>query len=201
MIRHHHSLLPEAADVGLIGAGTVAAWFLLIDWAAGHPLRTPTALGQILLFGRSTLEVGLVDPQAIAAYTFFHVFAFGALAVPVVWLVHYAIRHPSWLVGLLILFVSAELFFYGAAYGVLSRTGAESLWWRVLVANLLAVLAIGAYLWRNHRIISRWLARVPLGDTGDEAEVNTAAAWHAMRRWRAHWWSRWTGSPAAGRAR
>ena len=200
MIRHHHSLVPEAADVGLIGAGTVAAWFLLVDWAAGHALYTPSALGQILVFGRSTIEAGAVDPAAVAAYTFFHVFAFALLSATLVWLVHFAIRNPSWLVGLLILFVSVELFFYGAAYAVLSRTGAETLWWRVLVANILAVLTMGTYLWRYHRLISRWLARVPLGDTGEEAEVNTAVAWHAMARWRVPLWKRWFGRGAPGRA-
>ncbi len=135
-------------------------------------------------------EFGSLDWQGVAAYTFFHVFAFAAFGVAAVWLVHFVIRRPTWLVALLILFMSAEVFGYGAAYGVLSRTGAESLWWSVVVANLLAVLAMGTYLWRSHRILSRWLARVPLGDTGDEAEVNTSTAWHAMGRRRAPFWKR-----------
>ena len=196
MIRHHHSLLREALDVGLVGLGTATAWFLLADWIAGHPMQTPSTLGQVLQFGRSTPALGLVHWQSVAAYTLFHVLVFGIVAIPVVWLVHFAIRNPSWLAAYLILFASAELFFYGATYALLTRAGAESLWGSVLVANFLVVLAIGGYLWRGHRIIGRWLARVPLGDTGDEAEVNTSAAWHAMRRWRVSWWKRGAGSPA-----
>ncbi len=192
MIRHHHSLLREAADVGLLGAGTVAGWFFLVDWIAGRPLYTPSALGQILLFGRRMPEFGALDWQGVAAYTFFHVFAFAALGVAVVSAVHFAIRRPTWLVALLILFMSAEVFYSGAVYGLLSRTGAESLWWSVMVANFLTVLTVGTYLWQRHRIIIRWLARVPLGDTGDEAEVNSSAAWHAMGRWRAPLWKRGT---------
>ena len=95
MIRHHHSLLREAADVGLLGAGTVAGWFFLVDWIAGRPLYTPSALGQILLFGRRMPEFGALDWQGVAAYTFFHVFAFAALGVAVVWAVHFAIRRPT----------------------------------------------------------------------------------------------------------
>jgi hypothetical protein len=199
MIRHHHSLLREAPDVGLLGAGTVAAWFLLIDWIAGHPLYTPSALGQILLFGRRMPEFGSLDWQGVAAYTFFHVLAFTALGVAVVWAVHFAIRRPTWLVALLILFMSAEVFCSGVVYGLLSRAGAESLWWSVVGANLLTVLTVGTYLWRRHRMIDRWLARVPLGDTGDEVEVNSSAAWHAMGRWRAPLWRRWTRPRAEGR--
>jgi hypothetical protein len=191
--------LREATDVGLLGAGAVAGWFLLVDWIAGHPLYTPSALGQILLFGRRMPEFGSLDWQGVAAYTFFHVFAFAALGVAVVWAVHFAIRRPTWLVGLLILFMSAEVFYSGAVYALLSRTGAETLWWSVVVANLLTVLTVGTYLWWRHRIISRWLARVPLGDTGDEVEVNSAAAWHAMGRWRAPLWRRSTRPWAEGR--
>jgi hypothetical protein len=40
-----------------------------------------------------------------------------------------------------------------------------------VVGNLLAVIAMGTYLWRTHRLVIGYLARVPLGDTGDEAEV------------------------------
>lgn len=199
MIRHHHSLLREGADVALLGAGTVAAWFLVVDWIAGHPLSTPSTLGQILLFGRRVPEFGAPDWQGVAAYTFFHVFAFAALGVAVVWAVHFAIRRPTWLVALLILFMSAEVFASGVVYGLLTRTGAESLWWAVVVANLLTVLTVGAYIWHKHQIIIRWLARVPLGDTGDEAEVNSSAAWHAMGRWRTPFWKRWMSRGGEGR--
>ncbi len=192
MIRHHHSLLREATDVWLVGAGTVVGWFLLRDSIAGHPLYTPGALGQIVLFGHRTPEFGWLDWTAIGGYAFLPFILFAAFAVAVVSALHRAIRQPTWLVALLLLFVSAEVFFLGASYALLSRTGAEALWGSVVVANLLAVLAIGVYLWRTHRLVSRWLARVPLGDTGDEAEVNSSAAWHAMASWRAPWLKRRT---------
>jgi hypothetical protein len=58
------------------------------------------------------------------------------------------------------------------------------------MGNFVAILAMGTYLKRKHQIIDRWLARVPLGDTGEEPEVNTAAAWHGTGRWRHPWWER-----------
>ena len=36
---------------GMIGALTVAVWFLVLDIAAGRPLYTPALLGQVLLHG------------------------------------------------------------------------------------------------------------------------------------------------------
>src|SRR5881398_1966295 len=46
------SLVQEGMLAGLIGAATVALWFLIVDALAGRPLYTPTVLGSAL-FRRS----------------------------------------------------------------------------------------------------------------------------------------------------
>ena len=51
----------EGTWIGLIGASVVALWFLARDVAAGHPLRTPSVLGQVLLMGESTPNVDELD--------------------------------------------------------------------------------------------------------------------------------------------
>jgi hypothetical protein len=95
------------------------------------------------------------------------------------------------LFGLFLGFVIFEVFFVGLAYMLVQAVGAVPLsWWSLVLGNLVAILAMGVYLRRKHRIIHRWLARVPLGDTGDEPEVHTAAAYQAMGRWRHPWWER-----------
>jgi hypothetical protein len=58
MVRHHHSIGNEATSTGLLGAGTVAAWFLLLDFIAGRPLHIASVLGQVLLFGSRKPELG-----------------------------------------------------------------------------------------------------------------------------------------------
>src|SRR5256884_314600 len=50
-----HPLLVQGLVTGLVGAGVVALWFFVLDLAAGHPLRTPAALGAALLFGASNV--------------------------------------------------------------------------------------------------------------------------------------------------
>jgi hypothetical protein len=180
----------EATDAGFFGAFAVLLWFLLWDTIAGYPLRTPNRLGQVLLFGSRT-DPGL-DYLAIAAYSVLSLLGLILLGLVIVRLVHLAIRQPTLLFALLLMFVMFEVFFLGASYVVLQRTGSESAWWPVLGANLVAVVVMGWWLKRSHRIIDRWLARVPLGDTGDEEEVNTPAAWHTMGQWRTPWWYRLT---------
>ncbi len=190
MIRHHHSLLREAADAGGLGALAVLVWFLLRGAVAGRPLQTPNALGQLLLYGNPAAEPGL-DFIAIMAYTAAHVVLFVLLALVIVGLVHQAIRQPALLVALLIAFAMFELMFLGLAYALVEGVKEARLsWWSLVGGNVVAVLVIGVHLSRGHRIIARYLARVPLGDTGDEPEVTTAEAWHAMGRWRHPWWER-----------
>jgi hypothetical protein len=47
------SILPEGVTVGLIGAGSVGVWFLLVDLIAGRPFFTPAILGSAVFSGLS----------------------------------------------------------------------------------------------------------------------------------------------------
>jgi hypothetical protein len=187
MSRHHHSLGDEATSAGLLGATTVAVWFLLLDFIAGRPLHIASVLGQVLLFGNRAPDLTRLHWGAVEAYGFFHFLSFLAVGWVAVRLLHMAVRQPVWLVGLLLLFVSLETTVFAVSFALFQRTGAEYLRAPVLVGNALAVCVMGTYLWRTHRLVVRYVARVPLGDTGDELEVKSAEAWHAMARWRTPW--------------
>jgi hypothetical protein len=187
MARHHHSVGDEATSAGLLGAAVVAAWFLLLDFIAGRPLHIASVFGQVLLFGDRTPELTRLHWGAVEAYGFFHFLSFLAVGWAAVRLLHLAVRQPVWLVGLLILFVMVETAVYAVSFALFRGTGAEYLRGPILIGNALAVLVMGTYLWRTHRLVVRYVARVPLGDTGDEPEVKTPQAWHAMARWRTHW--------------
>ncbi|HEU5039510.1 MAG TPA: hypothetical protein VFT84_01740, partial [Gemmatimonadales bacterium] len=178
----------EATSAGALGAAVVALWFLLLDLINGQPLHIASVLGQVLLFGDRTPELDRIHFAAAEAYGFFHFLSFLAVGWLAVKLLHLAIRQPVWLVGLLLFFVSLETAIFAVSFAVFQGTGAEDLRVPVLVGNVLAVLTMGTYLWRTHRLVVRYVARVPLGDTGDEPEVRTAQAWHAMARWRTPWW-------------
>jgi len=181
----HHFIADEATSAGLLGASVVAAWFLLLDFVAGRPLHIASVLGQVLLLGDRTPDLTQLHGGAVELYGFFHFLSFLAVGWLAVRLLHMAVREPVWLVGLLLVFVSLETVVFAVSFPLFEGTGAESLRGPVLIGNGLAVLAMGTYLWRSHRLLVRYVARVPLGDTGDEPEVKTAEAWHAMARWRA----------------
>jgi hypothetical protein len=183
--RPEHSIADEATGAGLLGASVVAAWFLLLDLMAGRPLHIASVLGQVLLLGDRTPDLVQLHGGAIELYGFFHFLSFLAVGWLAVRLVHMAVREPVWLMGLLLVFVCLETVVFVVSFPLFQGTGAESLRGPVLIGNGLAVLTMGTYLWRTHRLLVRYVALVPLGDTGDEPEVKTAEAWYAMARWRA----------------
>ena len=69
--------LMEGFITGIIGAGVVAAWFLLLDTIQHVPLWTPSLLGTVLFKGaHAAAEHNAVDPGMVAAYTLVHHAAF-----------------------------------------------------------------------------------------------------------------------------
>jgi hypothetical protein len=151
MPREEHSTVGEGVIAGLIGASSVALWFLIIDTAAGRPLYTPNQLATSLstLFGPDI--TGDSRFVRIAIYTVFHFAVFVGIGILAAYLVHRAESNPSILAGVLLLFVAFEVGFYGwtalltdeANYGGFA-------WWQVMAANLIAAAAMGGYLWRRH---------------------------------------------------
>lgn len=153
MVSPQHPIRREGLTAGLIGAGTIALWFGLIDLVRGEPLSTPitlgTALGSLFLEGRPP------DPtSALIGYTVFHVLAFLAVGVVVAWVLHQAERVPSAMIGFLGLFVVFEVGWVGWTT-VLSQTYGGLPWLQVFAANLLAAGSMGWYLWRRHPTLSR----------------------------------------------
>ena len=71
---------------GILGALTVALWFLVVDVVRGRPLSTPTVLGQAL-FGRGAwpgpLESMPPSFEMVAMFTWVHLLAFAVIGVAV----------------------------------------------------------------------------------------------------------------------
>ena len=145
-------LYQEGMIAGVIGAATVALWFLLLDSAAGRPLYTPTVLGSAIfrhaaLASPETLSVSM---EMVLMFTWIHVLVFAALGGIASRLLAMAERNPSWGFGLLLLFVVFEFGFVAAAALLASPVLRVIPWPSVLAANLLAAAAMSAYFWRRH---------------------------------------------------
>lgn len=145
-------LYQEGMIAGVIGAATVALWFLLLDSAAGRPLYTPTVLGTAI-FRRAALaspETLSVSMEMVLMFTWIHVLVFAALGGIASRLLAMAERNPSWGFGLLLLFVVFEFGFVAAAALIAAPVLRVIPWPSVLAANLLAAAAMSAYFWRRH---------------------------------------------------
>jgi hypothetical protein len=155
-----HSSWREGVIAGFIGATALAVWFFIIDLLAGHPLYTPTILGEGLF---SVLGSTAGDPPMlhVAVYTVFHYGVFMLMGILAAMAVHRSERQPAILALLLVGFVVLEMGFYGYT-AILSSAGVlpgELAWYQVAVGNLLAAVSMGAYLYKLHPGVGRNFAR------------------------------------------
>jgi len=148
-----HPVLTRGLVTGLIGAGVVAVWFFILDVAAGHPLRTPAALGSALLFGAS--NVGEIQPHLglVAAYTVVHIAAFAVAGTVFVAVAEQIERAPALvlLAGMAAIVLEAVAV-TALALGAQWVLGALGMW-SVLIANVLAVAAMGWFVWETHPLL------------------------------------------------
>jgi hypothetical protein len=145
------TILMEGFITGIIGAGVVAAWFLLLDTIQHVPLWTPSLLGTVLFKGTDAAARHVaVDPGMVAAYTLVHHAAFISVGLVASFLVSEIERIPPLGIALVFLFV-----FFETAFQIFLLAMGEPLlggiaFWGVAIANLLAAAAMAAYLWYRH---------------------------------------------------
>ena len=154
----------EGIIAGLIGATSIAIWFLIVDTVAGRPFQTPAVLGIGLLsvFGPRGDEGAVAQ---VLAYTIFHYGIFLGIGIVVSYIVHRAEQDDTVLAVALILFVALELGFYGlVAVLSQSRQLGSLAWYQVLAGNLIAALTMGIYIWRTHPELRRELQHALVGD-------------------------------------
>src|SRR5437762_123646 len=69
-------ILREGFIAGLIGAGAVALWFLIVDVIAGRPFFTPAMLGSAVFFQEHDPSKVVIAFSRVVPYTMIHVCAF-----------------------------------------------------------------------------------------------------------------------------
>jgi hypothetical protein len=141
----------------------VALWFFALDLISGHPLRTPSVLGQVLLFGERSPDVVHPVFDALLVYTVFHFAVFVVFGIVMAWLVRLAVQHAIARFAVVILTVAFEVFFYGFISVLSTQLGGYFPAWTVLAANLLALVVMGIYFWRTHPSIRDSLHEEALG--------------------------------------
>ena len=150
MLNRIPSIVRRGVTVGLIGAASVAAWFLLVDTIAGRPFYTPAVLGSAAFHGLRDHRLVVINFDAVGAYTALHTLLFMFVGLIAAAAAAEAERTPSvvwWLVEFFIVF---EFAFYALVWIVFAPLLAALAWINVAAGNLLASAAMGYYLWRTH---------------------------------------------------
>jgi hypothetical protein len=161
-----HRTLREGITAGILGATSVAVWFLILDTVAGRPFATPATLGSSLatLFALPGTGAAWVH---VVGYTVFHYIAFAVVGMIVAAVINNAENEPSMLIGFMILFVAFEIGWYGwTALLARPESFGQLAWYQVMVANLIAALSMGIYMYRRHPSLAR---RFTASLAGDEA--------------------------------
>jgi hypothetical protein len=143
----------DGVAAGLIGAATIAVWFLILDSIQGRPLHTPNLLGTALFRRAESLaDPGSVSlsPEMVLMFTWVHGLVFIMVGGLASWLLSQVERYPSIGVGILILFIVCEFGFLVGAMLFAAPLLHALAWPAVVVANLLAASAMGAYFWFRH---------------------------------------------------
>ncbi len=144
----------DGVTAGLVGAITVAGWFLMLDVDRGHAFATPALLGSVLLQGtRHSAQLGAVASPVIE-YTVVHFAAFLLFGLAASWLIAAAEREPHFTAGVLILFLCFEVFFLLLIGAVSHAVLAMLVWWRIVTANLLASAAMYGFFAVRHPSIA-----------------------------------------------
>jgi hypothetical protein len=143
-------ILTDGVLAGVIGATTIALWFLLVDTIDGRPFFTPMTLGAGLIGATRANGVGSGALDLVLAYSVFHYAAFILVGLTAALIVSLADREPSVLLGFVLLFAIAEVGMYAlvAILDVASPLGTHA-WLTLMMGNLLAVLAMGTFFWRR----------------------------------------------------
>lgn len=160
-------ILQEGFVAGLIGAGAVALWFLLVDAVNGRPFFTPAILGSALFWGQTDPAQMEIAFPTVIGYTMVHVLAFGVAGIVAASLAALVDQFPSTLFLVAVFFAAFEVGFY-IIVAIFAQPLLEALAWvNVAIGNLIAAAGMGYYLWRVHPHIREELAAHPLGETAD----------------------------------
>jgi hypothetical protein len=157
--RETSKIYEEGIVAGLIGAATVAIWFLILDTIKGRPLYTPTVLGTALFRARA----GLSSPESLPVsfeivlwFTWVHILVFVVIGGAAAWLIRLAERDPNFGFGILLLLVVFMFGFIGVSLVFAEEVLRALAWPTILVGNLLAAGAMVGYFWRRHPHLTIW---------------------------------------------
>lgn len=151
----------EGFLLGVIGYTAVAAGYLVMDLAAGHPLfHTAALLGQGIFGSLSgDAAAAVITPGPILAFNGLHLVAFLIMGTAIATLLHEAEAHPRF--WYLAFFVLLAVLIYGYALALVAAEAAsvQLPLWSIVLADLFSAAAMVGYLAARHRGLAQRLDR------------------------------------------
>ena len=147
--------LREGITVGLIGAAIAMVWFLVVDVAAGVPLRTPAMLGAALFHGARSGGAVTVTAPLVLGYTLVHLAGFVAVGLGVAGLFALAEREKR-VLALIFMLGCCLAVLFGAMVYVLAQWLREAMTpWVFLSGHVVAAAGVVAALVYFHGRLMR----------------------------------------------
>src|ERR1043165_4105498 len=143
----------EGIVSGLIGAGPLAGWYLIIDLIKGRPFFTPAVLGTLVFQGPQAVaspESVHVTFQNVLAFTWIHILVMCAIGGAAAWLLALAEENPHFGYGIVALMIFLEFGFILCVMVAAEPLLQALTYPAILVGNMLAIGTMGAYFWRRH---------------------------------------------------
>jgi hypothetical protein len=147
----------EGISAGILGAATIAIWFLVLDVFNGRPFYTPSTLGSALFrrdAGIDQLQTLPISVEMVLLYTWVHGLAFCVIGGVASKLLALAEQNVNFGFGIVLFFVIFEFGFVAAALVFAEPILHALAWPAVLTGNLLAATVMGLYFWRHHLNLS-----------------------------------------------
>lgn len=153
--RRAEHVMREGITVGLIGAAVAMLLFLLVDLAAGAPLRTPALLGNALFHGEGGGRDVAVTIPAVLGYTAVHLAGFVLFGLAVSGLFALAEREKRVLALIFMLGCCLAVVFVAMVYGLSQWVRDAMTPWVFLGGHVLAGIAVVGVLVYFHRRLLR----------------------------------------------
>jgi len=143
-------VLEDGMVTGLIGAGTVAVWFLLLDSLRGLSFFTPTLLGSVIFDRMPAADVTDVSVKTVFAYSGLHVIMFLMVGWCVAWIFREFEAHPPFGLVYLLTFLLFEVIVFGLEVAMMPDVLGIIGTWAVAIGNILSLIAMFGFLMRRH---------------------------------------------------
>lgn len=146
------NIYEEGIVAGLIGAATIAIWFLILDAIEGRPFYTPTVLATALFHGGA----GLTSPEHLPAsfelvlwFTSVHVLIFIVIGGAASGLLRLAARDPNFGFGIVLFLVFFMFGFIGVGL-MFAEEVLHALAWPTILKG--CDLPLSALRWRRAKV-------------------------------------------------